>query len=101
MKSLEIGELKQRLMKLNQVSELVKHSWRFLPRDYVHCQSQDPLSLNSLRQTFDPSTFSLPLVRALQNTTAIGKQAMQQVSVKRHLKAATMTSARRSNIRVS
>lgn len=85
--NVEISKLKDRLVKLNQVSELVKNSWRYLPRDYVHCNSQDPLSLNILRQTFDPSTYNLPLVRTLQSTTTIGKQSMQQVSVKRYLKS--------------
>ena len=89
--NIDIDELKTRLMKLNKISDLVKTSWRLLPRDYVQCDPSNPLSLNSLRLTFDPSTFSLPLVRTLQITMTIGKQAMQQVSVKRHLKSSLST----------
>ena len=92
---IDISELKKRLLKLNLVSDLVKNSWRFLPRDYVKTEDSNPLSLNSLRETFDPSTYSLPLVRSLQTTMTIGKQAMQQVSVKRHLKS-TLTKKKSS-----
>ena len=96
--NIDIKELKKRLLKLNLVSDLVKNSWRFLPRDYIKTDDSNPLSLNRLRETFDPSTYSLPLVRSLQATMTVGKQAMQQVSVKRHLKS-TLTKKRSSKHR--
>ena len=96
--NIDITELKKRLLKLNLVSDLVKNSWRFLPRDYIKTDDSNPLSLNSLRETFDPSTYSLPLVRSLQTTMTVGKQAMQQVSVKRHLKS-TLTKKKSSKHR--
>ena len=96
--NIEVTELKKRLLKLNLVSDLVKNSWRFLPRDYIKTDDSNPLSLNSLRETFDPSTYSLPLVRSLQTTMTVGKQAMQQVSVKRHLKS-TLTKKKSSKHR--
>ena len=74
-------------MKLHRISDLLKQSWRLLPRNYNACESWDPLSLDSFRQTFDPSAYNLPLVRTLQATMTIGKQAIQQVSIKRYLKS--------------
>ena len=74
--NIKVTELKKRLLKLNLVSDLVKNSWRFLPRNYVTTEDSNPLSLNSLRETFDPSTYSLPLVRSLQTTMTIGRVNM-------------------------
>ena len=78
--------LRERLMKLHRISDMLKQSWRLLPRNYNTCQSGDPLSLDTFRQTFDPSAYNLPLVRTLQATMTIGKQAIQQVAIKRYLK---------------
>ena len=78
--------LRERLMKLHRISDMLKQSWRLLPRNYNTCQPGDPLSLDTFRQTFDPSAYNLPLVRTLQATMTIGKQAIQQVAIKRYLK---------------
>lgn len=86
---LDLAYLRDRLVKLNLVSNLVKNSWRLLPRSYTRPESHDPLCLDSVRATFSPSVYNLPLVRTLQSTMTGGKQAIQQVSVKRHLKSLT------------
>ena len=74
-------------MRLNQISDLLKTSWRLLPRDYCKPNNKEPLSLNNIRQILNPSVYQLPLVRTLQSTMTIGKQALQQVTVKRYLKS--------------
>merc|ERR1719510_2504222 len=98
-----VRDLQERLISLNEISNLVKTSWRLLPRDYtggftnnnknIYDLKNQPLSLNSVRQILNPSVYQLPLVRTLQSTMTIAKQALQQVTVKRYLK--TVKSRRR------
>ena len=88
--------LRQKLEKLHFVSDLLKQSWRFLPRNYNTCDILDPLSIDEFRETFDPSSYNLPLVRTLQATMTIGKQAIQQVAIKRHLKNNIKTKSKKN-----
>ena len=78
-----VRDLQERLISLNEISNLVKTSWRLLPRDYtggftnnnknIFDFKNQPLSLNSVRQILNPSVYQLPLVRTLQSTMTIGK----------------------------
>ena len=78
-----VRDLQERLISLNEISNLVKTSWRLLPRDYtggftnnnknIYDLKNQPLSLNSVRQILNPSVYQLPLVRTLQSTMTIGK----------------------------
>ena len=79
-----VRDLQERLIRLNEISNLVKTSWRLLPRDYTggftnnnknnHDLKNQPLSMNSVRQILNPSVYQLPLVRTLQSTMTIGKK---------------------------
>ena len=81
-----VRDLQERLISLNEISNLVKTSWRLLPRDYTggftnnnnknnhDLLKNQPLSLNNVRQILNPSVYQLPLVRTLQSTMTIGKK---------------------------
>jgi E3 ubiquitin-protein ligase HERC1 len=89
-----IKDLKNRLTTLNTTSELVRTSWRILPRDYTEPDSKNPLSLDFVRNMMNPSVYHLPMVRTLQVTMTMGKHAIHQVSVKRYLPPVTKNKKR-------